>query len=222
MYESHQRRKDILLWCHSIPLSPSRSIKQKSRKHSSADSGEEDVPLRKSKTKADLCAKKLSEVEELVKKLTEKHQSKYSVEQMNTWAHMIHMGKHESLDQPPSVPYFKKPATERDTSDVTEKEKDHAIRSPSKLISNRTQSISQLKDLSTLLEFGGIDKEQYENFQKAILRDIFTDTRCGHSFGYNAGMHLSGLLVACCDSTVVQSYKLILLILIYSAVSTYV
>lgn len=56
-----------------------------------------------------MCAKKLSDVEELVKKLTEKHQSKYTVEQMNTWAHMIHMGKHKSLDEPPSVPYFKKP-----------------------------------------------------------------------------------------------------------------
>ena len=47
---------------------------------------------------------------------------------------------------------------------------------PSKRINNSTQCISQLKDLSTLLDTGGIDKEQYENLQKAILKDIFTDT----------------------------------------------
>ena len=170
MYESHQRRKDILLWCHSIPSSPSRSIKQKSRKRFSADSGEEDVPLRKSKTNADLYAKKLSEVEELVKKLTEKHQS---VEQMNTWAHVIHMGKHESLDQPPSVPYFKKPAkkaTEKDTSDVTEKEKDHVIRSPSRRISNRTQCISQLKDLRPCLKLEGLIRSSMKISRRQYLR----------------------------------------------------
>ena len=48
MYETHQRRKEILLWCHSKSLSPTE---QKSRKRSSPNPGDsEGVPFWNSKT----------------------------------------------------------------------------------------------------------------------------------------------------------------------------
>ena len=64
------------------------------------------------------------------------------------------MRKCESLDELPSVPYFKKPA-KSNVSVVHEKEiESHAIvRSPSKQIN---KCISQQKNLSTLLDTGGI------------------------------------------------------------------
>ena len=50
--------------------------------------------------------RKLSEVKLAVKQLKDKHGSKYSIEQLNAWAHMISVGKHCSFEDPPNLPYF--------------------------------------------------------------------------------------------------------------------
>ena len=58
------------------------------------------------KSKHEACTQKVSEVEEIVKKLKNKHWPVYLVEKLNTWAHMLHLEKHDSLDVPQNVPYF--------------------------------------------------------------------------------------------------------------------
>ena len=54
-------------------------------------------------------AQELQEVEKkkIVKELKEKHAASYSIEKLNTWAH-LHMGKHDSHETPSNLPYFGK------------------------------------------------------------------------------------------------------------------
>lgn len=55
--------------------------------------------------KRDACAEKISEDEKIVVSLRGKHSSQYSTEKLSAW---IHIGKHDSLDTPPNLPYFAK------------------------------------------------------------------------------------------------------------------
>ena len=55
-------------------------------------------------TKKQACAQKIKDVEAVVVALKEKHGIKYSVEQLNAWAHMIQTGKHVSTEVPPALP----------------------------------------------------------------------------------------------------------------------
>ena len=68
------------------------------------------IPL----TKKQACAQKIKDVEAMVDELTEKHVTKYSVDQLNTWAHMIQMGKQVSTEVPSALPYFGKAASSKE------------------------------------------------------------------------------------------------------------
>ncbi len=46
------------------------------------------------KLKRESCSSSIQEVEEVIKKLREKHSSKYSTEKLSAWAHLVQMGKH--------------------------------------------------------------------------------------------------------------------------------
>ena len=46
------------------------------------------------------------EVEGLCQQLKEKHGSKYKPKQIQTWAHMFHVGTHDTLEEPPNKPFF--------------------------------------------------------------------------------------------------------------------
>ena len=50
--------------------------------------------------------KRSEEVEGLCQQLKEKHGSKYKLEQIQTWAHMFHVGTHDTLEEPPDKPFF--------------------------------------------------------------------------------------------------------------------
>ena len=79
-----------------------QTIKQShSRKRPTLTDTGEPVPKRGA------CAQKLTEVEEIVTELKSMHGNAYTIEKLNNWAHMIHMGKHSSCDIPPNLPYFK-------------------------------------------------------------------------------------------------------------------
>lgn len=69
-------------------------------------------------SKRDACAQKITEAEKIVGTLREKH-GHYSVEKLNVWAHMIHMGKHTSYDIPPNLPYFLKEKSKLDYRHLT-------------------------------------------------------------------------------------------------------
>lgn len=177
MYDVYKMKKrGITLWCYTCA---DRGAAPHSKKRTSLDS-EDKAPRSKRK---DSIAEKLAEVELTVKELKDKHGSKYSTEQLNAWAHMISVGKHCSFEDPPNLPYFVGKARSRkdDTADPqhalsmsTDKPSSIAVSlSPGKRVSLRTECIDQLSKWHQLLEKGGIDKEQYDSLQKAIIGDIF-------------------------------------------------
>ena len=96
------------------------------------------------------------EVEVIADKLTEKHEGKFSAEQINVWAHLINMKKHQSFDDPPDKPFFRGSSMEV----FTQKSSDipnatgvvHQGISPSKWIELHTELLDQLNKLSALLD----------------------------------------------------------------------
>ncbi len=137
-----------------------------------------------SKTKKEAIASKISEVECIVKKLQDKHGNQYSGEKCNAWTHLIHVGKHDSHDDPPDLPYFRgtkkrklQTASEgRENSppspQAASKSSPSIITSPSKRVGLRSQCIEQLVKWHSLLEKGAISQLQYDEMQKAIMEEI--------------------------------------------------
>ena len=95
---------------------------------------------------------------------------------------MYNMEKHTSLETPPKLPFFmgaKQRMQEMKTSSAslaTDHLRCHtqpsSMISPSKKVNLRSESIKQLVDWYSLLEKGSISKEQYDEVQQAILKDI--------------------------------------------------
>ena len=83
---------------------------------------------------------------------------------------MYHMEKHGSLDAPPDIGLGKDDRSNEPESPDTRKSSGGI--SPSKRVNLRTESIKQLLEWHSLLEKGGINKEQYDEMQQAILKDI--------------------------------------------------
>ena len=91
MYSEYKNKHDILLWCYVGCEDP----KQHKRPATSTSSKQAPAPKRNT------CESTIITAQQLVEELKEKHGSKYTVERLNAWAHMINMGKHSSLDDPP-------------------------------------------------------------------------------------------------------------------------
>ena len=175
MYTEYQSKREILLWCFAIIEENSVPETQKSRKRSrntSRDPVDGDEPRTTSKREA--CQKKI-QVDD-ISKLKEKHGSKYSIEQLSAWAHMLHIGKHDSHDTPPNRPFFGRKQSGSDGSGMQQSDRlkgfNASALSPTKRVQLRSECIEQLDRLHSL-EKGGIPHEDYDNLQKAILGDIF-------------------------------------------------
>lgn len=112
----------------------------------------------------------ISEVEKMVKLLQEKHGSSYSVEKLNVWAHMLHIEKHNSYDEPPNVPYFTKsqktPLARADISEESLSTSAPTSSSPSKHVSVRSECIDQLKRWHNLLSEGIISQDVIIKFRE--------------------------------------------------------
>ncbi len=106
MYTTYGKKTDILLWCHGTTEEDNMAARKENPRKRLHSSDSESGPSAKPRSKRDTCAEKVTEVEELVVKFKEKHGSRYTIEKLNAWAHMIHMDKHESLETPPDLPYF--------------------------------------------------------------------------------------------------------------------
>jgi len=183
MYQMHKSRREILLWCYKDTGDcQSRAEGQRCKKCSSpGDSDESAAP----KPKRDSCAKNIQEVEDIIKALREIHGSTYCTEKLSAWAHLIQMKKHSSYESPPNLPYFKLPKTKKKTkgSETTADEEPAEDQqtstcttiSPSKRVGLRSECIKQLDQWHTLLEKGGITKDQYDELQKTIFDDIRTN-----------------------------------------------
>ena len=148
MYDDY-KGKQIRLWIK----------RQQAKKRSSPNP---DIPpSNKRRTNYDSHLSKMSEVEMIIEDLKEKHSTKYTPEQLNVWAHMIHTKKHESYDYPPDKPFFgksRKPSSE--------------CLSPGKRINMRSECIDQLEKWHRLMECGAISNEEYKELQETILKDI--------------------------------------------------
>ena len=165
MYEEYEGRRGVngvLLWFYAAddetvaPRIP--------RKRSKSPDKNDDAPPSK-------CGKNLKQIEEIVDKLKQKHAKRYTIEQYNCWAHTLDMGKHDSCDQPPDLPFFvgrKKPTT---SHSVVPNESDHP-QSPGKRIRYRSECMDQLNKWHTLMEKQIITQEQYQGFIGTILQDI--------------------------------------------------
>ena len=157
MYRSYKKRGEILLWC----IRPHNGADTE-RKRGRGESTDESRPVKRT------CSQKIKDVEDLLTQLREKHGQKYTTEQLSCWAHMYHMEKHKSLDFPPNLPFFS--GRKRDTSAMGPSSQ--STSSPHRRVGMRSESIRQLVDWHSLLEKGGISKEQYDEVQQAILKDM--------------------------------------------------
>ena len=125
--------------------------------------------------------KENEQIEEIVEKLKDMHSGRYSLEQYNCWAHTIDMGKHNSYESPPDLPFFvgKKASTKASTpvvaaAVVTQGSTGSSTQpeSPGKRIRYRGECMDQLTKWHSLLEKGIITEEQYQSFVGKILNDI--------------------------------------------------
>ena len=117
---------------------------------------------------------KLREVDEIEDKIRSKNEGKYTEEQIRMWAHLIHMKKHTSYDEPPNKRFWKPKssgtgATGATTSGATEAATSGASgvaafknvsASPGKRVNLRGQCIDQLLRLQQLFDSGGLTQEQ--------------------------------------------------------------
>jgi len=122
---------------------------------------------------------KISEVDEIYEKLQDKHKHHYTPEQLRAWAHLVQMGKHVSLQEPPDKPYFRgrkrtSSSVESNSSASTPERKKRATVavSPGRKVTIRTELIDQLQKWHHLMESGAISESEYKELQQTILCDI--------------------------------------------------
>ena len=165
MYREYQSagKFELIIWCDGR-----RQDCEASKKRPTAGCNEP-VARKKARTSCnDRNLKTLDEVEAVFQQLDEKHNGKFTIEQLRMWAHMINMGKHTSLETPPDKPFFRgnkklsKIAADVATTDI----------SPAKRSNLRSQYMTQMKDWHALFESAAITKEEYEEQKTKILEDL--------------------------------------------------
>ena len=167
MYDNYPKKHDFLLWCYTNGGGES-TAEVIGQKRSAP------VEIASSTPKHKLtCVRKISEVEDIIKDLKQRHGEVFTVEQLSMWAHI---GKHSSREAPPNLPFFRqsKSATLPSTSVLPGTSSTVTVsRSPGKRISLRSECMNQLDKWHSLLNRGIITQKQYEEMQKAILNDMF-------------------------------------------------
>ena len=165
MYKEYGK-KEICLWC--IPRTTGRKSGGKKRTRSPSPSSVSQ------KAKYQSHGKMIEEVDDILKKLEEKHAGKYDDTRLRAWAHMVHLGTHKSLDDPPDKPFFKtgKKAPNSPRATTSTRITVTTGNSLSKRLNYRSQCIDQLQSWHELLERGAIDQNQYDDLAQTILKDM--------------------------------------------------
>ena len=166
MYEEYNGRKEIILWCYA------KVSKTNSRKRSGESPPSTGKSTKVSKGYASQ-QEKMIKAQETVDELRKKHGGKYSEEKLHTWANLIQMKKHSSLEEPPDYPFFrgyKKAEAGKSGKDPSNSNATHI--SPVKRLSIRTTLIEQLEKCTGILEKGGLSQAEYTELQQCILKDI--------------------------------------------------
>lgn len=170
MYRENKSKK-ILLWCYTGESQKKKANRQPLSQVHKPRSGVQ----RPSNYESHL--KRAEEVDEICQTLRERHASVDKPEQLRTWAHMIHVGTHVSLDEPPDKPFFRGVKRSRadasSPSSTPEKRKTTpASLSPGRRVNIRSELIDQLKKCQELVEIGAISQENFQELQDTILVDI--------------------------------------------------
>lgn len=156
MYNKHVGKQSILLWAYSCVQSFTRN-----------------KPVKKVDSNFAQHKESLSEVDEKYDELRKKHGKKYTLEQLRMWAQLIHLGKHDSVDDPPDKPFWM--GRKRDTLPIAKRLcSGVASVSPTKRskVSIRSELLDQLAKWHKLNETGVVSDEEYEDLKKTILSDI--------------------------------------------------
>ena len=125
-------------------------------------------------------------MDEIEDKIRSKNEGKYTKEQIRMWAHLIHMKKHTSYDEPPNKRFWKPKsssigATGATTSGATEAATSGASgvaafnnvsASPGKRVNLRGECIDQLLRLQQLFVSGGLTQEQYTEMKEGIMNEM--------------------------------------------------
>ena len=163
-----EKKKYVLLLCH-LPS-------EKTRKKSATNQATNEPQSKRSQAILSN-DEKTTEANKVFKDLSEKHESRYTPEQLHAWAYLIQLKKHSD---PPDYPYFRgyKQRKDKDQSShlsCKERTVEHAnVISPQKKVIMRTQCIDQLQKISDLLDKGCISQDQYKELQDTIMKDITT------------------------------------------------
>ena len=175
LYEVHQGKKEILLWCNVTNHAP--------RKRAHSPDSEEESESRK-QPKSSRYAKftdKMTEVEAIEAELREKHaDGVYNEHQLRSWAHLIQMKKHSSYDTPPDKPFWRTTQRSKSMASGTTNaslilgghEGTSSRDSPGKRINMRGKCMEQLMQLHKLFENGVINQEQYEEMKSDIMGEV--------------------------------------------------
>ena len=162
MYFDHEGKRKILLWCYT-----GLGSKKKERETLITYKGKE---MKRSQLK------KAEEVDEIYHQLEKKHKSTFKPEQLRTWAHMLHVGTHNSYEEPPNKPFFRSTHRKRSCaeglSSTPEHKKVALSQSPGRRVNIRSELIDQLKKCSDLVESGAISQEVFHDLHDPILSDI--------------------------------------------------
>ena len=138
-YILHKRKREVLLWCYG-------GVGEQSSAPCKRTQGAGDYA---SSSKRQAIAKSIGEVEDIIKKLKERHHDAFSIEKLNCWAHMLNVGRHSSYDEPPDFPFFKRPKNVKQSGPIasvsaTSSAVSTAANSPTKQVGLRAQCIDQL------------------------------------------------------------------------------
>ena len=166
LYKEHAEKTEIIIWLYRYQ-EKELTAKKRARSPTAQES------TKKKRKSSVVNTQKLLEVEEIVDKLKTKHEGKYTIEQINVRAHLIHMKKTQSYEELPDKPFFRvksKKAEDKKSTSSSSGVPDGI--SPSKRISLRTELLDQMEKLSNLYEKGVIDRAKYDNLQENILCDI--------------------------------------------------
>ena len=107
-----------------------------------------------------LTVQKMAAVNDIFEKLRDKHNEKYSPEQLRAWSHLLEMEKHDSYEEPPDKPFFRGMKSSATNPSPGNKLTPVGI-SPGKKVNMRSELIDQLHKWYQLLETGGICQMQY-------------------------------------------------------------
>ena len=108
------------------------------------------------------------EVDTIFHSPKENHGSKYTPEQLRTWAHMLHLGTHDSCEYPPDKPFFrssqwKRPNKEQSGSSTPKGKRLAVLRSPGTRGNLTSELIEQLKKCAELVDAGAMSDEVFHD-----------------------------------------------------------